>query len=81
MHPILLSSEGIITKLLGKRFHQPVGPDERGYTLNKIGHLCIGFCKQVQWLGLSLLDVLDVGIYVERLKKKKWQMFHQTELV
>ena len=35
-HPILLSSEGIITKLLGKRFHQPVGPDERGYTLNKI---------------------------------------------
>ena len=36
VHPILLSGEGIVTKLLVKWYHQSDGHGERGYTLNKI---------------------------------------------
>ena len=36
VHPILLSGEGIVTKLLVKWYHQSVGHGVRGYTLNKI---------------------------------------------
>ena len=37
VHLILLSGEGIVTNLIVKWYHQSVGHDGRGYTLNKSG--------------------------------------------
>ena len=78
MHPILLSGKGIVTEILVKWDHHSVG--QEAILSTELRHLGIGLWKQIHWFGLSLLDMLDVDIYMERLENRKLQIFHKTVL-
>ena len=74
IHPILLSGKGIVTNLLSGIINQ-LAMVEEATLWTKLGHLGIGLWRWIQWFDLSLLDLLDADIYMERLKNRKWQIF------